>query len=336
MSKTLKTAVEMHVQLLITADYCMRNAVTNDTQNPMSIVQALFRTYENMLGFFEAYPEESKQSIFIQHWRESLSQIYEQVIKKVIEIDPTLKNIELHKRDFDPALLAYAEGPNSLPSMLQFLFDKRAAFLPADVVEEWDIQKAKTLTYAIARGNNQIVRMLLEAGVKPNIIGNEKTLEIFGASLSVNADELVFAGKSSREKQEALNNTLFIAVHQRDYHIIHLALKAGADPLAQCWLGSVSSLGLAEHIGNGIATHLMQEHLRKNGIDDMNAASAYAKNGIEKYYDIFAATLANSCSSSGAFKPILAKDLSERFEKGQLIKVEIRKFLGAVPDNYAK
>lgn len=130
------------------------------------------------------------------------------------------------------------------------------------------------------------------------------------------------------EFRNRLNNTLFLAVHQKDIRTIYSALNSGANPLAPCFMGHVSPLGLAVHLDDPAVLRLILNHMQKTmSAEEIEQAKQKSQAGIKNYYAVTGATIANSCTTKRGDRVDLAASLAARLEKGQFINVELRKTL---------
>lgn len=134
---TNQAAANAEIYLLTNADFCIQNATNEQASNPMSVVQALFRTYDVMTSFERQFPEPAQQSLFIQYWGDSVANAYEQVVKQVAEQDPKLEHTDWHKQHFDTHLGFLVEGEKSIPKYLEYL-DANRDKLPELVSQGWD------------------------------------------------------------------------------------------------------------------------------------------------------------------------------------------------------
>ena len=132
-----QAAANAEIYLLTNADFCIQNATNPKAVNPMSLVQALFKTYGAMTSFERQFPEPAKESLFVQYWGQSVSNAYEQVVKQVEAQDPRLEHTDWHKEHFDSHLSFLVEGEQSIPRFLEYL-DANRDKLPELVSQGWE------------------------------------------------------------------------------------------------------------------------------------------------------------------------------------------------------
>ncbi len=153
------------------------------------------------------------------------------------------------------------------------------------------------------------------------------TINIFGLVYRENA---LYPNQAINmpECRQRLNNALFIAVHQKDIRTICVALNSGADPLAPCFMGSISPLGLAVHMDDPAVLRLILKHMEKTmPAEEIAQAKQKSQAGIKNYYAVMGASIANSCTTSKKDRVDLAAATAQRLEKGCFIGVELRKLL---------
>ncbi|TAH37495.1 MAG: hypothetical protein EYC62_01015 [Alphaproteobacteria bacterium] len=153
------------------------------------------------------------------------------------------------------------------------------------------------------------------------------TINIFGLVYQENA---LYPNQAINmpEYRQRLNNALFIAVHEKDIRTICVALNSGADPLAPCFMGSISPLGLAVHMDDPAVLRLIVKHMQKNmPAEKIEQAKHESQKSVRAYYAAMGASVANSCTTRKKDRVDLAAATAQRLEKGRFIGAELRKFL---------
>lgn len=188
-----------------------------------------------------------------------------------------------------------------------------------------NVKKVTPLSLAKELGFTQLIVDWVKKG---RINPHTNLYKLFNFEISRDRKLVLTIPVSAEQQQKLLDDLLLTSISQNDIATAFMAIDGGANPLSCCFADYVSPLGLAIHNKNEALVELIEEQLSATySSEKIEAIKARAIDGIKNYYKVMAVAVAKSCTSDKAAAIILAKNLAERFEKGGVVNVELRRLL---------